>query len=204
MAVDTVIGCLASIVKVFAIDYNIQFVIYVVIFSCTWYLVLVYAFLLGWLGLYLFSLAVFRVQLKKTKHEAIGLVTVLVTPLTFLWVLPWKTRSGILCHYAFSLNDIQFLFFYNIPTFSSVLLTGFFIGAVLITLCKNAVNGAENTLQQQHRKAVRETIPFVVFMIVHEITLIMVMVIFSIQLYLAKEEKKAGTLFYGNAIICGH
>ena len=56
------------------------------------YVIDVYFFLLCWLGLYLFSLAVFRVQLMKTKHEAIGLVTVLVTPgpLTFSIVLIWK------------------------------------------------------------------------------------------------------------------
>ena len=33
-----------------------------------------------------------------------------------------------------------------------------------MTLCKNAMNRVENTLQQQHRKSVRETTPLLVFM----------------------------------------
>ena len=72
MAVDAEIGCLASIITVYEIDYNKQFEIFILISSCTWlYIVYVYCFLLGWLGLYMFLLAVFRVQLNKTKHEAI-------------------------------------------------------------------------------------------------------------------------------------
>ena len=117
-------------------------------------------------------------------------MTVLVTPLTFSWVLPWKTRSGDLCEDTYSANEI---ILYNIPVFSSILLSSLFIGAVLIALCRNAVNRAENTLQQQHRKALRETIPFVVFIIVHQVAILMKIVVLACQLYLAEERKKAGT-----------
>ena len=85
MAVAVAIGLLASILNVFEIDYSKRFEIVALLLNYTFlYLIYVHSFLLCWLGLYLFSLAVFRVQLKKTEHEAIGLVTVLVTPLTFL------------------------------------------------------------------------------------------------------------------------
>ena len=193
MAVDAVMGCLIEFVNNFENDYNIPYKISMSTNLTFTYMICVYCFLLCWLGLYLFSLAVFRVQLKKTKHEAIGLVTVLVTPLTFLWVFPWKTRNANLCHYTYNLNEIKFVFFYNIPVFLTILLSCLFIGAVLIALCKNAVNRAENTLQQQHRKAVRETIPFVVFMIAHQVTIFTVVVIIACQLYLAEEGEKAGT-----------
>ena len=102
-----------------------------------------------------------------------------------------------------SLNEIKFIFFHNIPNFSSVILTSIMIGAVLIKLCKNAVNRAENTLHQQHRKALKETTPFVVFMIPHQVTIIMAMVNIACRLLLAEERKNLEHLFYGNAIICG-
>ena len=69
------------------------------------YFICVYSFLLCWLGLYLFSLAVFRIQIKKIKHEAIGLVIVLVTPVTFLWIFPWKKIS--LCANTHNLKEIK-------------------------------------------------------------------------------------------------
>ena len=67
---------------------------------------------------------------------------------------------------------------------------------MLITLCKNAVNRAENTLQQQHRKAVRETMPFVVFIIAHQITIIMLVVILASQLCLAEEGEGASFIIW--------
>ena len=65
-----------------------------------------------------------------------------------------------------------------------------FIGAVLITLCKHATNRAENTLQQQHKKAVRETIPFIIFIIAHQIPIIVAMVVLACQFYIHKEREE--------------
>ena len=57
---------------------------------------------------------------------------------------------------------------------------------MLTILSKKSVERVKNTLQQQHRKAVRETIPLVVFMIAHIVTLILVMVMLAYQYYFAK------------------
>ena len=157
------------------------------------YAVYVYLFLLCWLGLYLFLLAVFRVQLKKTKHEAIGLVTVLVTPLTFLWVFPWKVRNT-LCEASYSLEQIKLVIYYNIPNISSILLSCAFIGAVLITLCRSARK--QDTLQQQHRRAVRETIPLVVFMITHQVAVLINASVLAYQLYMAQSGKRVSFLLW--------
>ena len=46
-----------------------------------------------------------------------------------------------------------------------------------MTLCKNAMNRVENTLQQQHRKTVRETIPLLVFMTANLIGIVKVKII---------------------------
>ena len=181
MATVALFSCLAEFARSFATDYKLRYEVVLLTVVMKNYFVHVYFFLLCWLGLYLFSLAVFRVQLKKTKHEVIGLVTVLVTPLTFLWVYPWKERSAVTCD-----DKYTFKFFF-IPINLSILLSFIFIGAVLITLCKNAMNRFENTLQQQHRKAVRETIPLLVFMIANLIDLVSVMVIIGCQLYLAHD-----------------
>ena len=90
MSMDGLISCLMTLAFRPAIDFNLQHEYKVaesvLLLFFTNYLVYLYFFLLLWLMLYLFLLAVFRVQLKKTKHETIGLVTVLVTPLTFIWV----------------------------------------------------------------------------------------------------------------------
>ena len=189
MAVAALPGLLATLAYNIEIDYRLQYDIAMPTNLVMTYLIYVYDFLLFWLGLYLFSLAVFRVQLKKPKHEVIGLVTVLVTPLTFLWVFPWKARKTLVCEDTYSLAIIKLVFFYNIPNVSVILLSTIFIGAVLMILCKNAVNRAENTLQQQHRKAVRETIPLVVFVIAHQISALMVFGVLACQLYIAVATK---------------
>ena len=157
------------------------------------YLIYEYLFLLCWLGFYLFLLAVFRVQLKKTKHEAIGLVTVLVTPLTFLWVFPWKIRNT-LCEATYSLEQIKLVIYYNIPNISASLLSCVFIGAVLITLCRSAQK--QDTLQQQHRKAVKETIPLVVFVIVHQIAVFINAGVLTYQLLMAESGKRVSLLLW--------
>ena len=183
MAVDAFIVFLAIIALIFEIEYNIGFVISTPTFLLKLYMIYMYAFLLCWLGLYLFLLAVFRVQLKKAKHEAIGLMTVLVTPLTFLWVFPviYKCEDD---------NNINFVFFLNLPHYFSTLLSCILIGAVLITLCKNAVNRVENTLQQQHRKAVNKILPYVVFVMTYQVADIIYLVILAYQTFLIEEKSE--------------
>ena len=186
MAVDALLGSLIRLAFFFERDYNVQYYKVIISTYCVSnYLIDVYFFLLCWLGLYLFSLAVFRVQLKKTKHEAIGLVTVFVTPLTFLWVFPWRIRKSNFCA---SSDMIQFISINNIgiPVALLLFLSCLFIGAMLTVLCLNAVKRVENTFQQQHRKAVRETIPLVVFMIAHVVTLSVAGVL---SLYFSEKEK---------------
>ena len=188
MAVDSLLGYPVTLVHKFELDYNIHRLAFSIPASILMnYFICIYLFLLCWLGLYLFLLAVFRIQLKKTRHEAIGLVTVLVTPLTFLWVFPWKKSAS--CNNTNSSTHIKLTLFFNISLLSSILLSCFFIGAVLIILCKNAVNRAKNMLQQQHRKALRETIPLVVLVIVHQTLALMVLSVLSYELYISTEKK---------------
>ena len=193
MAVDGLIACPVRISYSFERDYNVVNEIFFTTDVIVIYLIYVYSFLLCWLGLYLFSLAVFKVQLKKTKHETIGLVTVLVIPLTFLWVFPWMTKNSAFCEDTYSFKLVAFQ---NIPNFSSVILTTIFIGAVLIILCKNAVNRVENTLQQQHRKAVREIVPFVIFVIAHQIAVFITTGALAFQLYVAMFKKNDKAPFF--------
>ena len=180
MAVDGFLGCPVVLAYAYERDFGVQYELLTALLMT--YLILVYSFLLCWLGLYLFSLAVFRVQLKKTKHEAIGLVTVLVTPLTFSWVFPWKMNIS----FCFSSNVLKWNLIYGIPVFTLVLLSCLFIGALLIMFCKKTLDRQENTLQQQHRKAVRETIPLLVFMIAHITTLFVFMVLLACEYYLTE------------------
>ena len=141
MATVALFSCLAKFATSFVTDYKLRYEVVLLTNAMKSYFAYVYFFLLSWLGLYLFSLAVFRVQLKKTKHEVIGLV---VTPLTFLWVFSWKEGSAVFCNdkYIFKLA-------FFIPVILSILLSFIFIGAVVMTLCKNAMNRVENRLQQQ-------------------------------------------------------
>ena len=96
MSVDAFFASLATIVYRLVLDYYRNNSQHEMAKSMTYllmiYLVYLYTFLLCWLVMYLFLLAVFRVQLKKMKHEAIGLVIAVVTPVGFLWVSQWETK----------------------------------------------------------------------------------------------------------------
>ena len=80
MAVDNLLGFPIYVAYKFEVNYNVHHGLTI---PTSFFFIRVYSFLLCWLGLYLFLLAVFRIQIKKIKHEAIGLVIVLVTPVTF-------------------------------------------------------------------------------------------------------------------------
>ena len=174
MAVDGLLGCLTLITYVFESDYNVRNEKLAATFMLLSYLIFTYSFLLCLLGLYLFSLAVFRVQLKKTKHEAIGLVTVLVTLLTYSWVYPWKMIIGV----CFSSNLLWDSSFLNSAT--CIVLS---FRRSIANICKNALDRQKNTLQQQHRNAVKETIPLVIFMIAHITTLVMLVMLIACGYY---------------------
>ena len=185
MAVDNLIGFPIFVADKFEGNHHGLTVPTALFFS---YFICVYLFLLCWLGLYLFLLAVSRIQIKKIKHEAIGLVIVLVAPFTFLWIFPWK--KIVLCD-TISIHSLKFYWLYNILLLSAILLSCLFTGAVLIILCKQAVTRVENnTLQQQYRKAVRETIPFVVFVITHQVFSIEFVSVLSYQKYMTTENKE--------------
>ena len=195
MVVDCLIGFPIYLAYKFELSYNLHHGLTIPTSFLFDYFICVYLFLLCWLGLYLFLLAVFKVQIKKIKHEAIGLVIVLVTPLTFLWIFPWKKIA--LCGNTHSLKDIKVYWLASISFLSATLLSCLFTGAVLIILCKKAVKRVENnTLQQQYRKAVRETIPFVVFVITHQVFSIELVSVLSYQEYMTTENKEISFLLW--------
>ena len=195
MAVDCLIGFPIYVAYKFELHFNVHHGLTIPTSFLFDYFICVYLFLLCWLGLYLFLLAVLKVQIKKIKHEAIGLVIVLVTPLTFLWIFPWKKIA--LCDNTHSLKEIKVFWLTNISFLSATLLSCLFTGAVLIILCKKAVTRVENnTLQQQYRKAVRETIPFVVFVITHQVFSIELVSVLSYQEYMATENKEIPFLLW--------
>ena len=195
MAVDNLLGFPIYLAYKFELHFNVHHGLTIPTSFFFSYFICVYLFLLCWLGLYLFLLAVFRVQIKKIKHEAIGLVIVLVTPLTFLWIFPWKKIAP--CDYTHNLKEIKVYWLTNISFLSATLLSCLFTGAVLIILCKKAVTRVENnTLQQQYRKALRETIPFVVFVITHQVFSIELVSVLSYQEYMTAENKELPFLLW--------
>ena len=115
-----------------------------------------YALFLWWIVFYLFLLAVFRVQFKKTKHEVIGLVTVLVTPLNFAWVVPWKMKDddaeSVLEH------QVQLCVIYA-PVLVCVLITIVAIGTSSLNLLRGALN-RDDTYSLLFDQARRHLIPF--------------------------------------------
>ena len=188
MAVDNLLGFPIYLAYKFEVNYNVHHGLTIPTSFFFSYFIFVYLFLLCWFGLYLFLLAVSRIQIKKIKHEAIGLVIVLVTPFTFLWIFPWK--KIVLCG-TISIHSLKFYWLYNILLLSAILLSCLFTGAVLVILRKKAVTRVENnTLQQQYRKAVREAIPFVVFVIIHQVFSIEFVSVLSYQKYMTTENKE--------------
>ena len=188
MAVAGFLSSLVLLLYRLGVDYDLKYEIAMTVMDLfTIYSIYIYSFLLFWIMLYLFTLTVFKVQLKKPKHEVIGLLTVLVTPLTFVWVYFGKFECKDNRSYKFDL-------FSNIPTALSILMSCVLIGAVLTTLCKSALK--KNTLQQQHRKAVKETIPLVVFVIAHQVFYSLALGVLAYRLYMAEENKKASIIIW--------
>ena len=147
------------------------------------YTAVVYCLLLFWIGMYLFLLALFRVQLKKTKHEVIGMVTVLVTPLAFAWVIPWTIARDPAAGFEFKYSSTSFLIFICItymPVLAAVVTAMLTIGVVFVHLIRGALNGA-NGYSLLHRKALKEAAPFLLYIFIHQAV---VMVLFGSVIYM--------------------
>ena len=69
----------------------VRFIIFILSYS-SW----TYFLFLCWIGFYVFWLIMHHVQLKKPKHEVTGLVFVLLSPLTVLWVSLWQLKESCL------------------------------------------------------------------------------------------------------------
>ena len=119
----------------------------------------VYFLLLFWIIFYLFLLAAFRVQPNQLKHEVIGVVAVLVLPLSVEWVIPWKFDSSN------SFSAIYLYIFY-IPLFVFVLLTSVILAAVLACLVRGALK--RDAYSSLHKKAIKETLPLLIFVSIHQ------------------------------------
>ena len=139
------------------------------------YMSLIYFSLLSWIGFYVFWLTVFKVQLKKIKHEVIGLGIVLVIPLTFSWLTLYQV------HTCFN-PKIQLIMVCSVfaPLLTLTLFTSVETGVVLVILCRGARSTA-SAFQEPYRRAVKEAIPVVVFVTVHQclITLLLVYQVYS-------------------------
>ena len=118
--------------------------------------------ILCWIGVYLFSLAVFNVHLKKTKHEITGLAVVTLLPFTNVWIYACLAMKKIS-----PLKSQLLKFNNNAPVFLCLLVTSAAVVAMLVSFLKGVLCKAENNLKEQHKRAVKKTIPLVVLVIVH-------------------------------------
>ena len=125
----------------------------------------VYFLLLFWIIFYLFLLAAFRVQLNRLKHEVIGVVAVLVLPLSVEWVIPWKFDSD-------NFSAIYLYIFY-IPVSVVVLVSSIMLAAVLFCLIRGALK--RDAYSSLHKKAIIEAMPLLVFIGIHQVVILVIL-----------------------------
>ena len=180
MATCAFVFMVTSFLRLSSSEYVVM-VCYVLVFHC----VFTYFLLLLWITLYLFVLAVLRVQLKNAKHEAIGLVTVLVMPLIFSWVIPWQIKPADLYNIRSML--ICLCLFYS-PVLLSILVTTVTSGMIFVILYRGSVSGGACNLL--HKKALKEAVPFLVFILVHQAVILLVFVCLVFHIVKVKEGKE--------------
>ena len=140
------------------------------------YLILVFSVLICWIAVYVFSLAVFRVELKRPRHELTGVLLAVLLP---------AVASGLMC-VVFPLTDLQtntyitivavFLFVSILPFLLSALLTAMSLVAVLL-----ALHSSEDfRIHRRHRAALKEAAILLVFSVVQ---LLVGSVVFAFYLY---------------------
>ena len=150
----------------------------------------IYCLVLCWIGFYVFWLAMHHVQLKKPKHEVTGLVIVLVSPLTVLWVTLWQLYEPCITK---STSKMVIMISANfLPLLSFSLFTSVITVAVLIILCK----GTCATYKSLYKKAVKETIPFAIFLGAHQVIIVIVFVSMIHSFVAESEDNKSITVIY--------
>ena len=112
LSTAALVVCAGQLLYVVEKEYSIYIVFIRVTAFVISYMSLIYFSLLSWIGFYMFWLTVFKVQLKKIKHEVIGLGIVLVIPLTFSWLMLYQVhtcfnpKTDTAHHGVFSLRTI--------------------------------------------------------------------------------------------------
>ena len=122
-----------------------------------------YCLILCWISFYVFWLAMYHVQLKKPKHEVTGLVIVLASPSTVSWVTLWQLQSSCLKATSMIITTCA----NYLPALVFMLFTFILIVAILFILCRGARLRAAN--RNLYKKAVKETVPIVIFVIAHQV-----------------------------------
>ena len=128
-------------------------------------------FVMSWVCLYVFVLAVFNVQLKERSHELGGvLITAFVFPALFSWELFIGQNYGlssVFCWIKTSCNSstdlgVVFLLGFNGLQALMGILSLLSILVVAAMFCRRALNHS-SYLQHQHWKALKEVLPLLIY-----------------------------------------
>ena len=139
--------------------------IHVPILFVTGYSLLLFGLIVCWIAVYVFALAVCGIQLKKTRHEVIGVVMVLVFPLTLVWTIPVYYTTGCYFNYRGLLITICGLMLpFSLSTLVATVTTVF----VILSLCKCGLWG-RSAAGSTRSKALIELIPFIGFFILQNL-----------------------------------
>ena len=156
--------CTLTTSVVVLINFN-YFKSLIVLRLITAYSLLVYYLFLCWIALYIFSLALCSVQLKKAVHEVIGLVFVLIFPLASVWSVPvyGENMECVLnIKYVIALTGLF------LPVCCCSLIASLAIISVLVSICKMS-HSSSDALQRSSRRALIETIPILIFILIQSI-----------------------------------
>jgi len=128
-------------------------------------------FVMSWVCLYVFVLAVFNVQLNKHSHELCGvLITAFIFPALFSWELFIGQNYGLSAVFCWiktscgSSSNLGVAFLLGFNGFQALmgLLSLLSIFVVAAMFCRRALNHSTN-LQHQHWKVLKEVLPLLIY-----------------------------------------
>ena len=136
----------------------------IIIFWSEYFHVL-YSIFVCWIGIYIFALVVLKVKLKRARYEVIGILIVLVIPLTFVWTVPVYEGSE---ECVYNSNYVKFLLYGLGPPCLLSLLTAavtitFYVGVLCKDFCKT---------KTVHVKPFTKLMPFILFIFIQNSFLI--------------------------------
>ena len=158
-----------------------------------------------WITVYIFFLAVFKIQLNRCRHEILGVIVIFFCPFLFTWIPFIHDSYGLSVLWCWidvcngtatgtAYESIYLGFVFLLTVLNLVLLL-----SVVVLLCKGYF---QTQLQLQHKKALKEMLPLAVMVIMSNVFVLLPLGCHIA--YITEVAKKPKFYLWMTDIICVH